>query len=312
MDCMFSGEAADSKEHIIPGWMQRRFGLANQTHVLPNGTKIRYALATIPVATAHNAKFGEVETRIAEGRASDLDVYLWAFKIHIGLIHRNSNLKVDIKSPLSPKFWSLNSFSDEIWLFQQLYKVWAAGGSIEPNPFGSVIRVKAFDDTAPFDFIHNMQAEIIMFQLGGELIFVSLYDKGRLADSNIKQMLDYHRDRIANLPAEERSEAAFIGHRVWACETSYALYRTAFSGLNFIQSPTTFIALPSCAPTMRPANEAEYARFCQSFGLELVDFGGEVSHTYKPLEMENPKFQRVANRPTAANTESEEGHSDPS
>ena len=308
---MFSGEAADSKEHIIPGWMQRRYGLANQTHVLPNGTEIRYALATVSVATAHNAKFGEIENRIAEGKASDLDFYLWAFKVHIGLICRNSKLKIDIKSPSSPKFWSLNRFGDEIWLFQQLYKVWAAGGSIEPNPFGSVIRAAAFDVAAPFDFIHNMQAGVVMFQLGGELIFVSLYDQGRLANSNIQQMVDYHRNRIANLPAEERSEAAFMGHRVWACEASYALYRTAFSGLNFIQSPTTFLALPSRAPTMRPASELEYGIFCQSFGLELVNFGGEANHTYQPLNIENPKFQGLASRPAAANTESNEGQGDP-
>lgn len=289
MDCMFSGEAADSKEHIIPAWMQRRFNLANQTHMLPNGTTIRYALATVPVAAAHNARFGEIEDRIANGRASDQDIYLWAFKIHIGLIYRNSNLKLNIRSPSSPKFWSLTSFEDEIWLFQQLYAVWAQDGDIQPNPFGSVIRVPAFDLSAPFDFIHNMQAETVMFQLGGELIFVALYDQGRLSRSNIGKMIEHHRGVIAAMPEKERAEAAFVGHRVWACEASYALFRTPLKGLSFIKTETSFHALPSAAPQMRPANKDELEQFCQSFGLELARFGGEVNHVFKPLDPANIK-----------------------
>src|SRR5687767_7155353 len=34
-ECMFSGERADSDEHVIPSWLQRRIGLWGQDVVLP-------------------------------------------------------------------------------------------------------------------------------------------------------------------------------------------------------------------------------------------------------------------------------------
>ena len=48
-ECMFSGEVADSEEHVIPRWLQRRFGLWEQEVLLPNQTTFRYANAKVPV-----------------------------------------------------------------------------------------------------------------------------------------------------------------------------------------------------------------------------------------------------------------------
>jgi len=59
-ECMFSGEVADSEEHVIPRWLQRRFSLSNQEVILPNQTTFRYAKAKVPVETEHNREFGKI------------------------------------------------------------------------------------------------------------------------------------------------------------------------------------------------------------------------------------------------------------
>jgi hypothetical protein len=51
---MFSGDVADSDEHVIPRWLQRRFNLSNHEVILTNQTPFRYAKAMVPVKTEHN------------------------------------------------------------------------------------------------------------------------------------------------------------------------------------------------------------------------------------------------------------------
>ena len=64
-ECMFSGEAADSAEHVIPKWFQRRFNLWDQDLVIPTGTSSPYRQVKIPVKEEHNAPFAAIEASIA-------------------------------------------------------------------------------------------------------------------------------------------------------------------------------------------------------------------------------------------------------
>lgn len=283
MECMFSGEDTSNDEHILPRWMQKRFKLSNQTYNLPNGTMIAYKNAKVPVSEAHNSRFSKIEDRISRGVATPLEIYLWAFKVHVGLIHRNSTLKIDIRSPSSPVFWKLAGFGQEIWLFQKLYSVWAKGGTISPDPFGTVLRMKALTPRPSFDFIHNMQSGTLFFQLGDEALFIVLYDQSRAARSNIASHFEHNRQVISSVPAHERQDKAFIAQRVWACESSYFLYRS-MQGISFVSADAIFHAVPPLFwPETRPSDEAELAAFCRSFGLKLTRFGGEVGHEYTNL-----------------------------
>lgn len=286
MDCMFSGETTTNEEHVLPRWMQRRFGLANQTYHLPNGTQIAYRNAKIPVSDAHNTTFGRIETRMAQGVATDQEIYLWAFKIHVGLIYKNAGLKVDIRAPDSPMFWSLDGFGNEIWLFRKLYEVWASGGSVSPNAFGSVIRMKALTPSPSFDFVHNLQTGVVFFQLGDEVIYVALYDQGRLATSNVPQQFEWARQRLSALPATEDITQAFYAQRVWACETSYFQYRS-HQGINYVSTPTLFAAIPPMRwRDTRPSSEAELAVYCRSFGLKLERFNNGLGVAFSNLTSE--------------------------
>src|SRR4051812_28354051 len=92
-ECMFSGETADNEEHVIPRWMQSRYGLWTQTVFIPNGTALQYRFVKVPVNSVHNTKFGQIEQNIAAGHFDLQELYLWALKIHIGFIFRDGSLK---------------------------------------------------------------------------------------------------------------------------------------------------------------------------------------------------------------------------
>lgn len=294
MNCMFSGEETSNEEHVLPRWMQKRFNLENQTYHLPNGTTIPYKHAKIPVSNKHNDRFGRIENRISRRAATLQEIYLWAFKIHIGLIHRNSTLKIDVRSPSSPTFWELDGFDREIWLFRSLYSVWEKGGEISPDPFGTVLRTKALTPQPSFDFIHDMRAGTLFFQLGDEILFIALYDQARAARSNMATQLEYHRQVISQAPAHERQDYALSGQRVWACESAYLLYRSR-QGISFASTETSFLAIPplSWAPT-RPSDEAELGAFCRSFGLKLMRFGGEAGHRFASLTEDDIQALRLS------------------
>lgn len=280
MKCMFSNEGTSSEEHVLPRWMQKRYALANQTYNLPNGSQLAYRNAKVPAAAAHNAKFGEIEDRVSRNVASLQELYLWAFKVHIGLIYRSASLRVDIRSPTSPNFWKVEGFGQEVWLFQQLYSIWSRGGTISPDPFGTVFRMKALTPAERFDFVHNIQSGTMFFQLGAELVFVSLYDQARAMTSNTPAQLEFHRGYVAALPADQRDDAAFIAQRIWASESAYFLYRSR-GGMSFAATEDSFkVIAPLTPPEARPSDEEEYRKFCRSFGLKLESFGGEAAHTY--------------------------------
>src|SRR5260370_40674428 len=98
-ECMFSGAVADSEEHVIPRWQQRRFSLSTQELVPPNQTTFRYAKAKVPVKIEHNRAFGVIENRMAEGIFSLQEADLWALKIHIGVMWLDASLHRDRKDP---------------------------------------------------------------------------------------------------------------------------------------------------------------------------------------------------------------------
>lgn len=287
MKCMFSNEETSSEEHVLPRWMQKRYALANQAYNLPNGSQIAYRNAKVPAAAAHNGKFGEIEDRVSRNVASLQDLYLWAFKVHIGLIYRSASLRVDIRSPTSPNFWKVEGFGQEVWLFQQLYSIWSRGGTISPDPFGTVFRIKALTSAERFDFIHNIQSGTMFFQLGAELVFVSLYDQARAMMSNMPAQLEWYRGYVSSLREDKRDDAAFIAQRIWASESAYFLYRSR-GGMNYVATEDSFTVIPPLTRLeTRPSDEEEYRNFCRSFGLKLKSFGGEAGHTYSEFSADD-------------------------
>ena len=80
--CIFCGEPANTKEHIIPRWLQKHFDLKDQRLGLWNKTEIFYSQATIPACMVCNSEdFSLIEKKVREGTATKQEYYIWALKI---------------------------------------------------------------------------------------------------------------------------------------------------------------------------------------------------------------------------------------
>lgn len=97
--CLFSGLKPDNHEHVIPDWLQRRFKLQNAKYKLPNASGLDYRHAKVPANKAYNDMFGRIESRISQNKFVWEEVYLWLFKIHIGLMYRDTSLRSDVRDP---------------------------------------------------------------------------------------------------------------------------------------------------------------------------------------------------------------------
>jgi hypothetical protein len=288
--CMFSGEAADTEEHVVPKWMQSRFNLWDQMVVIPNGTPLPYRHVKVPVAAKHNAIFGKIETRISQGIYIPQEVYLWALKIHIGFIFRDATLKFDRRRPDSAMIWNIDDFSSEIAMFQMLYGLWSQGGTINPDPFGSVFILDALTPKPEFDFIHCATSGTILLQLGTKIIFVSVWDQSDGLSTNLlDQWKIYHEPTVAAACEDDRQHVAHAAHHVWACDSAYWLWRQR-RGFNMIKTQTSLALVPPAMRSKgRDASESELARFCRTFGLKLERYGGEVSNAYSLLDLSKPQ-----------------------
>src|SRR6185437_5427329 len=98
-----------SDEHVIPRWVQDRFGLWNERLNLLNGSSIPYRQLTVPCCrTCNNVHLSQIENRVRSAvalgfeAARELDQktwFLWLGKIFYGLLLREYFLKRDRKSP---------------------------------------------------------------------------------------------------------------------------------------------------------------------------------------------------------------------
>lgn len=284
MDCMFSGDPADTEEHVIPKWLQARFSLWDQRIVLPNGTDLPYRQLKVPVASNHNSAFSTIENRISSGDIRPDELYLWALKIHIGLIYRDSSLKIDRKKPDSPTIFNVESFSDEVWLFRRLYNLWARGGSTDPVPFGSVFVTESLIGLLEFDLFHCLITGTVGINLGDRFVTVFLWDQGDGSHSSIiSQWTDWHAKLPGYAGGPDKAVHQYMAHHVWACESAYGLYRRRRS-FNFLETAEKLVLIPPMdrLPGRAPAKR-EYERICMSFGLKLMEFNGETHNRYSSI-----------------------------
>lgn len=284
MKCLFTGQETDSSEHVIPRWLQKRFHLENQKVLIPNGTTLEYKHVRVPAASEPNRKFGEIENRISRGILEPSEVYLWALKLHIGFIYRNSSLRLDIADREAPFVLDVTDFNQEVWFFQQLYANWAKGGTTFPSPFGSVFIVDSLNPTPQFDFMHCLVTGAVGVDIGGQFILVFLWDQGDAAHATIlDQWINFHAPRVKAMAGDPDYEAnCYIAPHVWACESAYWLYRHR-RAYSMIKSSTQIALVPPLTrvPGRQP-NEEQYRQVCRNFGLDLVKYNGEGANVYAP------------------------------
>lgn len=281
MHCLFGGEVVDSEEHVVPRWLQRRFELGNQKIRLPNGTFTQYKHLKVPAAADHNSSFGQIEDRISRGRLTPIDLYLWCFKLHIGLIYRDTSLKANIKDPQSPTILNVDDFEDQLILFRNMYRTWRHGGTFDPDPPGSVFVV---DSPAPksFELFHCLLTGTVGVNIGRKFVLSFLWDQGDgLHAPILDQWETVYRTYIRSAATRrERRARSILGPRVWACEAAYWLFRNRRTHA-YLAAPNSFILLPPMArQRLRPPLEDELRLIAYNFGLDLVEFGGPNGNRY--------------------------------
>lgn len=269
MTCLFSGEEADTDEHVIPTWLQKRLRLHNQTLCLPNGTKLPYKHAKVPAKEEHNRKFSQIENRISQGTFEPLEVYLWAFKIHLGLIYRDTTLRWDIRDPGAPSIFDKRDFESDIFLFQTLYKAWSNAGEISPNPFGSVFVVDSLTPHDKFDLIHCLLTGTVAVDIGDKFILVLLWDQQFAAQSNALDMSkNFHvKNVLSTPPGPERYFHAYLAKHAWAAEVAYFAHRHSRT-FSTVTTDNSVIGLPTGRSHPLDFSDNEFDHVALNFGLE--------------------------------------------
>lgn len=267
--CLFSGEEPNTEEHVIPTWLQKRLNLANQMLYLPNGTRLPYKHAKVPAKSEHNNKFAQIESRISQGIFNPLEIYLWAFKIHLGLLYRDTTLRSDLRDPNAPMIFDGSDFESDTFLFRKLYRTWSNSGRIEPNPFGSVFVVDSLTSHDRFDLIHCLLTGTVAIDIGTKFILVLLWDQGFAAGSNALEMWkEFHVTNVTSLPeGPERDFQAYMVKHAWAAEVAYFAQRHSRS---FSTISTDFQVTGSPIRRSRPLehSDEEFNSVALNFGLE--------------------------------------------
>ncbi len=139
-NCFLCDNPADTKEHIIPQWLQKHFSLPNQKLGLWNDTALSYRQAVIPLCQICNGNYlSRLEHRIQSNTANDTDFYLWALKIRFLLSIKDTTLQFDRKDPTKGKLVSPEiGYIGQEYVRHALRNLETPGFFFRPNPFGSV------------------------------------------------------------------------------------------------------------------------------------------------------------------------------
>ena len=142
--CAFCDNVADSKEHVIPRWIQRYYNLKNQNISLWNGTTIKYSQALIPACKLCNSeRFSRLENKIQNGTATMQDYYLWALKIRYGLAVRDSTLLIDRRNPKLGSVLPKEELKLDVDFIKHAFKALDNPDFyFQPSPLGSVFLFK--------------------------------------------------------------------------------------------------------------------------------------------------------------------------
>lgn len=175
--CIFSGMDADSEEHVIPDWLQRRFDLQRARYELPSGSALDYRHAKVPAKKDFNSEFGRIETRISQNKFVWEEVYLWLFKIHIGLMYRDTSLRSNIRDALSEPVIRGNIISHQITIFRDMFKSYLDTGSLGTlnSPPGSVFVLPSLSGKY-FDFQQSFTTGCVGINIGDYYLAASLCD----------------------------------------------------------------------------------------------------------------------------------------
>jgi len=176
------GDATKGKgEHVIPRWLQKRYGLGYRTLGLLNGSSIQYRNLRVPACVKCNTSIlGRTETYISGLTGGDLsswtpthsfEVGRWLSKVLIGLLTKQARLLFDRSDPSRGTIFPAEEL-DEFFLLHLLVQSWRKKFSFNTlhtiHPFTLyVYGIEGDENYEEFDFSTNLKGKSICLRFGG-------------------------------------------------------------------------------------------------------------------------------------------------
>jgi len=257
--CFVCSQPADSEEHIVPKWLQRRFDLWNQRISLPNGTSMPYRQLTIPACTHCNGTvLSPLEKRIESGSFSDSDIWKWANKIHYGLGFKDMFLDWDRKNP-GYKIGTVVRQDDPLERDRHFLHSIAGHFRTDPDPFGSVFRF-SFEKPQGFFLAHFLHSKSICISLSaiGCIVFVT---DGQALQRDVATSTDY-----ASCPKSTLEDMLFF----YAKNVEHLARHQL--GQNIMMTDGFLARLGNTVVhNVTPVDKIRFRAICKALGLEWVD-----------------------------------------
>lgn len=290
--CLFSGDPPETEEHVISNWLQRRFELQRQSYRLPNDTTLDYRHAKVGATNRDNGQFGQIETRISRNQFVWEEVYLWLFKIHIGLMVRNVSLRTDVREEGSDSIIPVHVIESQLAIFRELYRQYFADGQFHTyrSPPGSVFVLPSL---APdrFDLVHSFTCGCLAVNVGDYFVAASLWDFGMAKDFGYFDWV-WSEDRLGAPPADtsEAERTAFYHNTqaVWLCNLGYWCLRWNVNMYRITRNFQPSVPAFDGEPLQDREDRHELARICTTFGLRLKEFIPDGRSRFSPLETRAP------------------------
>lgn len=227
--------SADSAEHVIPRWMQKKFNLSNERLALLNGTTLRYSQLTIPLCTGcNNGPYSKMERMVADAVGAGAEavralhpglLYAWLAKLFLGLLRKETLLANDLRAPekgkiLSPEdlesFRLMHAFMQVPRVPMQFRFKGNSNGLQFKSPLGSIFVYRLQASPGPPPFFHFRDApnlRCIALALDEVGIIAALTDGG-VVQASLPERFDLL-EKHALHPAQFMELCADVFHRAW-------------------------------------------------------------------------------------------------
>jgi len=196
--CFICGAEPNSKEfnneHIIPKWILKSYGNQNSFMILPNHSEIKNNKYLIPCCKDCNSELGiilenpmssllqknydEVCKELESDKSLYLKIYHWAslifFKTHLkdAALLKDRDIRKGSGTIGDDFSWQ------GLFGIHNLLRHHHTGAKISDNAYGTVLLFESLveQESETFDYLDNLNSQIVMIQVGKIVIFVVLND----------------------------------------------------------------------------------------------------------------------------------------
>lgn len=194
--CFICGAKPDSKpfndEHVIPKWILTHFGTQDSFTILPNKARIKYSQYKVPCCQECNSELGKkIEAPIStflrrsyDEICDDLEkndrLYLKLFHWMCLLFFKTHYKDCFIRMEKDHRIQSGTIASTYCW--HELYHIHSMArqhytkAQISDRVYGSIMVFEAIDEPNEFDYLDNLNSNVMMIKVGKIVVFAVLND----------------------------------------------------------------------------------------------------------------------------------------